>query len=177
KIEGEVAKSAVIEGDVIIEKGAKVLHHAVVKGPAYIGRNVVIGDHSLVRESMIEEGAVIGFGSEVVRSLIGPNSKIHHCFLGDSVIGEACSLGFGTVAANKKLNRSNIKASVKGNKIDTKRSALGCIVGDKARTGVNVSLMPGAILGKESFVGPGTVFKGVLDDKKMAYVKQEVVVK
>ena len=66
---------------------------------------------------------------------------------------------------------------VKGKCIDTKTSSLGAILGDGARTGVNVSLMPGAVVGKGSFIGPGTVFKGILKDGRKAYAKQEVAVK
>ena len=71
RIEGDVAESAVIEGPVIIERGAEVMERAVVKGPAYIGRNAVIGSFSLVRNSDVEENAVVGFCSEVARSIMG----------------------------------------------------------------------------------------------------------
>ncbi|HDR53696.1 MAG TPA: hypothetical protein ENN60_03440 [archaeon] len=177
RISGEVAKTAVIDGPVIIEEGARILEHAVIKGPAYIGRNAVVGNHSLIRQSSVEEGALVGFGSEVVRSLVGPRAKIHHSFVGDSVLGEACNFGFGTVTGNKRLDRGHIKASVKGRRIDTKRKALGAIFGPESGTGINTSIMPGVMVGAKAFAGPGTVLNQNVPDGRTVYSKHQVVEK
>ena len=34
----QIAETALIKGDVVIEEGAKIMDHAVVQGPAYIGK-------------------------------------------------------------------------------------------------------------------------------------------
>ena len=75
-----ISQHALIEGNVYIDEDAHVDAYAVIKGPAYIGRGVRIGNHALVRQSCVEEGSVIGYGSEIARSYIGPNCMIHHNF-------------------------------------------------------------------------------------------------
>ncbi|MEA3355114.1 MAG: hypothetical protein U9Q63_01350, partial [Patescibacteria group bacterium] len=45
----EVSKHAYIEGPVWIEEGAKVLPFSIVIGPAYIGKNTLVGNHTQIR--------------------------------------------------------------------------------------------------------------------------------
>jgi bifunctional UDP-N-acetylglucosamine pyrophosphorylase/glucosamine-1-phosphate N-acetyltransferase len=46
--------------------------------------------------------------------------------------------------------------------IDTGRKKLGAILGDNVKTGINVSLMPGVLVGPNSQILPGAVvFKNV----------------
>jgi len=54
--ESSIDKSAVIQGAVIIEEGVKVFEHAKIVGPCYLGKNVIIGNNVILRESDIETG-------------------------------------------------------------------------------------------------------------------------
>jgi NDP-sugar pyrophosphorylase family protein len=65
---GRCMTDSVIQDNVFIDESAKILEGAIVKGPCYIGKNVVVGNNALVRDSIVEENSVIGFGSEVARS-------------------------------------------------------------------------------------------------------------
>jgi UDP-N-acetylglucosamine diphosphorylase/glucosamine-1-phosphate N-acetyltransferase len=151
----KIAKTAVIEGDVVIEEGVKVLENAVIKGLCYIGRNSVIGNNALIRDnSHIGEGCVVGYGTEIKRCYIGDNCWFHRNYFGDSVIGNDCSFGAGTVSANLRLDNGNIKVRVGDEDIDTGSNKLGAIVGDGVRTGIHVGIMPGVRLGAGCFVGP-----------------------
>jgi NDP-sugar pyrophosphorylase family protein len=151
----KIAKTAVIEGDVIIEDGVRVLENAVIKGLCYIGRNSVIGNNALIRDnSHIGEGCVVGYGTEIKRCYIGDNCWFHRNYFGDSVIGNDCSFGAGTVSANLRLDNGNITVRVGDEDIDTGSNKLGAIVGDGVRTGINVGIMPGVRLGAGCFVGP-----------------------
>ncbi|MBI2453569.1 NDP-sugar synthase, partial [Candidatus Peregrinibacteria bacterium] len=74
----DVAKTAVIRGpNVYLDEGVKVLDHASIVGPAYIGRNTVIANNTLVRQSHIGADCVIGFGSEIARSFLGSGVWTH----------------------------------------------------------------------------------------------------
>ena len=161
-----IAKSAQIDGNVVIEEGAKVLDNAVIKGPCYIGRNVFIGSNTLIRnESNIEEGSVIGAYMEVKNSLICENSKTHSGFIGDSIVGSNTRIGalFGT--ANVRLDRANIRALVKNEKIDSGLRSLGVVIGENVVIGERVSTMPGVIIGNNTKIGPSTtVMKNVESD-------------
>ena len=109
-----VHETAVIEGSVILEEGVQVLPHATVKGPCFIGKGTVIGNNALVRESIIGEGCVIGYGSEVARSNLHSHVWTHSTYLGDSVIGHNGSFGAGTVAANFRLDEGDISSAING---------------------------------------------------------------
>ena len=73
----KISKSAQIKGSVIIEDNVKIFDHATVVGPIYIGKNSIIANNSLVRESMIGDSCVIGFNSEVARSNLADHVWLH----------------------------------------------------------------------------------------------------
>jgi NDP-sugar pyrophosphorylase family protein len=148
-----ISDKAVVEGNVIIEENVKVLEGAVVRGPSYIGRNSVVGNNVLLRNSMIGEGCVIGYGTEVKHSYVGDGCWFHSNYIGDSVIGDDCSFGAGTVLANLRFDEAKIVVEVGGHRVDTGYDKLGAIVGSGCRTGINASLMPGVRVGPDSFVG------------------------
>lgn len=154
-----IAKSAVIEGPVILEEGVKVLEFAKVVGPAYIGKNTVIGNYSLVRQSMIGSNCLIGGYSEVTRSYLGQKVMLHRNYLGDSVVENDVLFGAGATCANFRFDQDEIKSLVKGSLINTKRQKLGAIIGSGAKIGINASLMPGVKIGSRVFVYPGEVVK------------------
>ena len=67
----ELDTSVKIDGDVWIEAGVKILPFTVIKGPAFFGKNCVIGPHAYIRPfSIIGEGARIGHCSEIKSSII-----------------------------------------------------------------------------------------------------------
>jgi len=177
EVHGNVSERAVIEGDVFVDEGASIMPGAYVVGPAYIGRGAFVGTSALVRQSSVEMGAVAGFGSEVTRSLVGPESQIHHSFVGDSVISRNVWLGFGVVTANLRFDKSEIISKVKRTKKNTGRRKFGCAIGCETKVGIGSHIMPGTLIGKKVTVGPGTVVDGNVKDGKKVYVVQKRVIK
>jgi bifunctional UDP-N-acetylglucosamine pyrophosphorylase/glucosamine-1-phosphate N-acetyltransferase len=164
-----VSPSTVIEGEVLMEEGVRILENAVIKGPCYIGRNSVIGNNVLIRDaSHIGEGCVVGYGTEIKHCYIGNRCWFHKNYLGDSIVGDDCSFGAGTVTANLRLDEGNIEVKVGEEFLDTGLNKLGAVIGDGARTGINVSLMPGIRLGAGCFVGPHVCLNQDLPAGKMA---------
>lgn len=164
-----ISATAVIEGDVFIEDGVKVLENAVIKGLCYIGRNSIIGNNALVRDSShIGEGCVIGYGTEIKHCYVGEGCWFHQNYFGDSIIGNDCSFGAGTVTANLRFDGRDISVEVGGEDMDTGLNKLGAFIGSGARTGVNVSLMPGVRVGAGCFVGPQVCLSRDLGVGKMA---------
>ncbi len=141
-----IAKTAIVDGDVIIEEGAKVLDFAAIKGPAYIGKNVVVGNGALVRESAVEEGCEIGYNTEVARSYIGPKTKCHTSYIGDSIIEGGSNLAAGTITANLRFDEQNIQVKLPSGTYDTGRRKFGAIIAKGAKTGIHASLMPGTVV-------------------------------
>lgn len=149
--------SAFIEGSVVIEDGARVLEHAVIKGPSFISEGVLVGTNTLIVESMIHKNCVIGFLSEVARSYLGEGCWLHQNYIGDTVLEGENYFGAGAVTANFRFDEDHIFSAVQGEKVNTKRAKIGAILGRGARIGVNASLMPGIKIGSQAIVGPGLV--------------------
>ncbi len=177
EVKGTVSENAELVGEVYVDEGASIMAGAKVYGPAYIGKGVVIGTDSLVRQSSLEMGSVAGFGSEVARSLIGESSKMHHSFIGDSVVGKKTWFGFGFITANRRFDKKAVVSEVKEKQKDTNRGHFGCAVGDNSRFGINSSTMPGIPIGSGVTIGPNTIIRKNIPDGKIVYVKQDIVIK
>lgn len=149
----EIAETAVIKGEVVIEEGVKVFDHATIVGPAYIGKNTVVANNALVRQSMIGENCVIGYSTEVARSFIGDECWFHTNYVGDTVMGNNVSFGAGAICANLRLDEKEIVSAGHS----TGRNKLGPILGDKIRVGVQTSLMPGVRIGSNTMITSGLV--------------------
>jgi len=164
--------------EVHIGKNVKIFEGAVIKGPCYIGDNCVIGNNALIRSyTNLEDGAVVGAQAEVARCVFQEDAHVHSGFFGDSVFGKSCRVGAGTVTGNVRLDRGEIKAEVKGEKTGTGLNSLGVIVGNNTHIGINVSLMPGVLIGSNCVVGPGSVVFDNIEDNTTFYTKFEQVVK
>ena len=171
-----VSEKAIISSPVVIEEGVKVFEGVVIKGPCYIGKGVIVGNNTMIRESNLEAGCVTGFNSDITRSYIGANSWFHTNYVGDSVIEGDFGMGSGAVLANLRLDDHTIRVHVNGELIDSGRHKLGLIAGKGSRVGVNASTMPGARVGSNSLIGPGVVLYGDVKENKKVLVKQELEV-
>lgn len=161
-----IAETAVIRGEVVLEEGVKVMDNAVIQGPAYIGKNTVIGMGALVRNSMIGAESVIGFSTEIARSHVGARCWFHSNYVGDTVMGDDCSFGAGAVLANLRLDEKPIKESG--------RIKLGPILGSRIRVGINTSIMPGIRIGSDTMIGSGLTLAQDIEPKKFVTGKTEL---
>lgn len=163
-----IAKSAVVEGPVMVEDDVKIMGGAVVKGPAYIGRGTVIGNNALVREAHLGDKNVVGFSTEVARSYIGDGNWFHSAYVGDSIISNKCNIAAGTVLANWRFDGKPVRVMIKDELVDSGRTKFGAIIGDESKTGVNSCIMPGVKVGPRAVVGPGVVLKRDLEEGQTA---------
>jgi NDP-sugar pyrophosphorylase family protein len=161
--QGYIHPTAVLEGVVTVAPGARIEAYAVIKGPAYIGPHTIIGNHCLVRQSIIEENCVIGYGTEVARSYIGPRCHTHHAFIGDTVLESDVNMSWGTVTANMRLDGSPVMLTHPSSpeRIDTNRQKLGALIAAHAFLGVNVQTMPGCIIPKSARVPPNQTVRSL----------------
>lgn len=166
-----------IEDTVIIGKDVELGNNISIKGNTFIGDNSFVGDNSLIRDSIIGENVRIGFGTEIVRSILMDNTHIHSGFIGDSIIGENCRIGANFITGNKRIDRGSIKIKVKNKDYDTGMKKLGVVMGDNVKTGINVSAMPGTLIGNNSIIGSNTEIKGKIDSNKMVYSKTNLIEK
>ena len=168
----KIAKSAIIDGPVIIEKNTIIFENAVIKGPCYIGKGCIIGNNTLIRNyTNMEDGVLIGTNAEVARSIFQSRSHTHAGFFGDSIIGEDARIGSGAITANVRMNRKEINPFVKNKRVETKLTALGAIIGDNTHLGVAVNLMPGVLIGTDVQIGPNTLVRENVPSNKIYYAE------
>ncbi len=156
--------TAQIIGRVYIENGVKIGSFSKIVGPCYIGKNTVVADYTLVRESHIGQDCLIGGFSEVARSYLGNHVFLHRNYVGDSVLSENVSLGAGVITANWRFDEENIRSPINKKIVDSGKSKLGTIIGRNTKIGVGVCIMPGVKIGTGSLVLPNsTVYKDIPD--------------
>lgn len=167
--EAIISPLAYMEGNVIIEPGARLLEFAVVRGPAYIGKNNIIGNHTLLRGGVsIGKECVIGHGTEITRSVLGDNCWTHKNFIGDSIISDNCSFGAGTITANLRFDEKPVKVRIGGKRVSSDKKYFGVVMAENCRTGCNAVLLPGTKIGPNSVVGPGVILDDDLLEGKIA---------
>ncbi len=174
-----IAKSAVIEGEVVISRNVKIEDGAVIHGPCYIGEGVYIGTHAILRGGvMLEKDCVVGANMELKHSVLMEKSTTHSGYIGDSVIGNQCKVAAFFCTGNVRIDRSSVKVTVKDEVVDSRKNSLGVFIGDDTRLGIRVSTMPGILIGKNVTVGPSTtVFKNIGDDVRYYAKITEVITK
>ncbi|MBI5959678.1 MAG: NTP transferase domain-containing protein [Chloroflexi bacterium] len=170
--DAKIEEGVVIKGNVVIEAGARLFHGATVIGPAYIGKGAIIGNGALVRESMIGDGAVVGYVTEVARSYMADRSHTHAGQVLDSILDEDVNFSATCTTANLRIDQGPVSSWVKGQKINTGRSKLGLIAGKRAFIGVNVMTMPGVKIGRDAEIGPTTIVQKDIPDGMRVWVEQ-----
>lgn len=158
---GVVEDGAVIEGDVVVQAGARVESGARIVGPVLICAGAVVAGGALVRDhSVVGPGCRIGFGAEVCRSLLaGHIFAKHPCFIGDSVVGRRVNFGAFCSTTGLRCDRGpvaepaieEICVVLDGQRISTGQTKFGAVIGDE------VALPAGTILSPGTLIGPGTV--------------------
>jgi NDP-sugar pyrophosphorylase family protein len=151
--DAQIADSSNINGNVVIESGVRVFDQVVINGPAYIGKDSIVGNFGMVRGSSLGERCVVGSFTEIARTLMQDEVWTHKNYVGDSIIGSNVSFGSGTVTGNLRLDEKEISVSVNEEAVNSGSNKLGLIAGDDIRVGINTSLMPGVKIGSNTQVG------------------------
>ncbi len=167
----KIHRSAVIEGNVVLAEGVRVLPHATIIGPCSIGPHTIIGNNTLVRHSSIGAHCVMGYNTEVVRSSLGDHIWTHSSYLGDSVIGDNVAFGAGSVTANLRLDEEEISSLIGNGGMATGLTKFGSAIGSNTRIGIHVSIAPGMKIGANSFIGSSAYI--TQDIPENSFVKSE----
>jgi len=178
-IKGKIEEGVTLKQPVYVDEGALIRAGSYVEGPVYCGRGTNIGPNARVRPyTSLEAGVVIGASCDIKNSIVMKGSKIPHLtYVGDSIIGEECNLGAGTITANVRFDKQSVRLKVKDNLFDSGRKKLGVLMGDRAQTGINVSLLPGVRIGSDSWIAPGAVISQDVPSRKIVLVKQSRTMK
>lgn len=169
---------AFIGKNVFIGEGTVVEDGVMIKGPAIIGRNCQIRHNAYFREHVIVgDNCVVGNSCELKGALLFNNSQVPHFnYVGDSIIGHKAHLGAGAILSNVKSLKGNVAIQHEGKAIDTGLRKFGALVGDGVEIGCNTVLNPGSIIGRKSVIYPGVNWRGVLAPNSIAKNKAAVEV-
>lgn len=161
-VRGEVEEGAVLRGPVVAAETARVRSGAYVEGPVILDEGCVVGPNAYLRPATyVGPDCKVGHACEVKNSILMRGTHVpHHSYVGDSILGEGCNLGSGTKVANLRLDGGPISVTVGGRRMDTGRRKLGVIMGDHVKTGVNVSIDVGTLIGEDTAIGPGAFVRG-----------------
>lgn len=150
--------TTVIEVDVEIAPGARILPFTHVGRGCRIGKGAVVGPFARLRGgTVLEAGAEAGNFVEMKGVVMGAGAKAKHLtYLGDATVGAGANIGCGTVTANydgKRKHRTTIeeRASIGSGTI----LVAPVTVGEGARTGAN------AVVTSGRDVPPGETVVGV----------------
>jgi UDP-N-acetylglucosamine diphosphorylase/glucosamine-1-phosphate N-acetyltransferase len=155
---GVIEKNVTLNGNVSVGVRSRIRSGAYIEGPVLIGEDCDIGPNCFIRaHTTIGNHCHVGAAAEVKNSIIMNGTKVPHLnYVGDSIIGEDCNLGAGTKIANLRFDEQEV--IVAGN--PTGRRKFGAVLGDRVKTGINVSINTGTMIGNNVFVGPGALVRG-----------------
>jgi len=173
----EIGNYVNIVGPVWIEDGVEIYPFSSLCGPLYIGKNVIVGNNTNLRHVVIGASSVVGFGSEIARTVIGEQCMLHRNYVGDSLLAERVFVGGGTSTSNFRLDGDTVKTWVNGEKYDTDLPKFGIIVGNNTRFGADCKTMPGIKIGSNCIVGPRSTLFHDLPNNMQTKVQQELQIK
>ncbi|MEP7014352.1 MAG: UDP-N-acetylglucosamine diphosphorylase [Verrucomicrobiota bacterium] len=173
---GELVGKPFISNNVFVGEGTIVEQGAVLKGPAWIGANCHIRSGCYVRENVIVGNEVVmGNSSEFKNCILFDEVQVPHFnYVGDSILGYRAHLGAGVILSNVKLDHTEISVAATEGYIATGLKKFGAIVGDRTEIGCNAVINPGAIIGRDCIIYPGTNFRGVLPAASIVKVRQQL---
>lgn len=173
----DIHPTAVLDGPVVIAEGVKVMPHATVRGPCYIGKNTIVANNALVRNSSVGNNCVVGYNTEVKGSVLHSHVWTHMSYLGDSIIGKNVSFGGGCITGNLRLDEGTINSVVKSEMIDSQRTKLGCVIANNVRLGIQVGINPGIKIGTNTFISGGTYIAEDVPANSFVYTKAGEVIR
>ena len=164
KLDGEVAETATVRGDVVVEAGATIEPGTVIEGPELIREGATVGPNAYVRgHTLLGEETKIGQSVEIKNSVVMDGTAVPHLsYVGDSVLGRDVNLGAGTNVANLRHDDGDVEMTVKGERVSTGRRKFGIVAGDRVKTAINTSLNAGVVLSTGATTTPG---EAVLRDR------------
>ena len=129
---------------------------------AQVGSNCNIGPYARLREgSVIEDAAKVGNFVETKKTTLGKGAKANHfTYLGDAEVGDNTNIGAGTITCNYDGT----------NKHKT-------TIGQDSFIGTNSSLVAPVEIGKNAYVGAGSVITKNVPDNALAVGRGKQVIK
>ncbi len=144
----KIAKTATLNGPLIIDEDTEVRPGAFIRGNAIIGKNCVVGNSTEIKNDVIFNNVQVP----------------HYNYVGDSVLGFHSHMGAGSITSNVKSDKTLVvvKDTQSEEKIETGLKKFGAMLGDYVEVGCNSVLNPGTVIGAHSNIYPLSMVRGVI---------------
>ena len=142
--DAQVAPTAFIGENVIIDSGAEVRHCAFIRGNAIIGKKAVVGNSTELKNCVIFDGTQCP----------------HYNYVGDSVLGYKAHMGAASITSNVKGDKTLVVIKCGDERLETGLKKAGAFLGDFAEIGCGSVLNPGTVIGTGSNVYPLSSVRG-----------------
>lgn len=147
----KIAPTASLNGPLIIDEDAEVRHCAFIRGSAIVGKNVVVGNSTELKNCILFDNVQVP----------------HYNYVGDSIYGYKSHTGAGVIASNLKSDKSLVTVMCDGNKVETGVKKFGAMIGDFVEVGCNSVMNPGTVIGRNSNVYPLSFVRGYVEENSI----------
>src|SRR5438270_9334111 len=168
-----IHERAVVQGNVVIEDGVQILPDAVINGPAFLGRNSVVGNFSLLRTNcFLARDSLVGNHCYCNEAVIGRSARIaHFANFSRSILAYNSSVSAFVITATVKADKSELPPTSSRPTTDSKR---GCTIGANTFVAPHVLILPGIDIGNRSFIGSFTIISHDIPDDTYVEVLRDV---
>ncbi len=157
----KIAKTAYINGPVIIDENAEIRHCAFIRGKAIIGKNSVVGNSTELKNVILFDNVQVP----------------HYNYVGDSILGYKSHMGAGSITSNVKSDKKLVAIKNGETKIETNLKKVGAMLGDNVEVGCGSVLNPGSIIGRNTNIYPLSSVRGVVKENSIYKNQNEIIEK
>lgn len=165
--------------DVWIHKTAKVYETAYIHGPAIICKDAEVRHCAFIRaNAIVGKGVVVGNSTELKNVILFNKVQVpHYNYVGDSILGYKAHMGAGSIMSNVKSDKKLVVIKDGKEQIETGIKKIGAMLGDEVEIGCGSVLNPGTIVGKHTNIYPLSSVRGVIPANSIYKNKNEIVEK
>lgn len=156
-----IGADTIIEPNVVFGPGVTVDAEVTIHAFSHlegtdIAKGAQIGPFARLRPgAQLGENAKVGNFCEVKNARVGPGAKINHLtYIGDAVIGARANIGAGTITCNYDGYNKHLTE-----------------IGEGAFIGSNSSLVAPVSIGRDAYVGSGSVITKTVPDEALAVAR------
>ena len=159
--DAQVAPTAYIGDNVIIDHGAEIRHCAFIRGNAIVGKGAVVGNSTELKNVIIFDSAQCP----------------HYNYVGDSILGYKAHMGAASITSNVKGDKKPVVLRCGDERMETGMKKVGAMLGDYAEIGCGSVLNPGTVIGRDSQVYPLTSVRGAIGAGRIVKDMKHIVEK
>ena len=155
----EIAKTATLNGPLIIDADTEVRPGAFIRGNVLVGKNCVVGNSTELKN-------VVLFNTVQVP---------HYNYVGDSILGTHSHMGAGSITSNVKSDKTLVVVKNDGEEIETGLKKFGAMIGDYVEVGCNSVLNPGTVIGRNTNIYPLSPVRGLVPENSIYKSSDKIV--